>query len=112
VTGEILEAFAGLAGAVLEFNHDPGMLKAGRYPAFLKARVRGPRGHLSNGEGADFLARVNHPGLKCVVLGHLSRNNNLPELALEAAGAAIRGGPGAPVLEVASHDRPTRVFDL
>jgi phosphoribosyl 1,2-cyclic phosphodiesterase len=112
VTGVILRNFLGLTATVVEFNHDPGMLEAGRYPAFLKARVRGRKGHLSNAQGAEFLAKVNHPGLKCVVLGHLSKNNNRPDLALAAARAALEGGTGSPRLEVASQENPTPVFEI
>jgi phosphoribosyl 1,2-cyclic phosphodiesterase len=108
----VLREFEGLSAAVLEFNHDPDMLDRGRYPIFLKRRIRGPRGHLSNWEGAEFLSRINHPGLKCVVLGHISRNNNRPELALAAARTAVTGGPGDPRIEVASHDVPTPIIEI
>ncbi|MDR1313256.1 MAG: MBL fold metallo-hydrolase [Deltaproteobacteria bacterium] len=112
VTEKVMEAFQGLDAAVLEFNHDTAMLMTGRYPVFLKRRLRGPKGHLSNDEGAEFLAGINHPGLKYAVLGHLSRNNNLPELALEAARAAVEGGPGSPEILVASHDTPTPFLEI
>jgi phosphoribosyl 1,2-cyclic phosphodiesterase len=106
------KAFRGLDGALLEFNHDVDMLEAGSYPVHLKRRLKGPKGHLSNDEGAAFLAAINHPGLKCVVLGHISRNNNRPELVMEAARAAVAGGPGSPRLVVASHDRPTPLLTI
>ncbi|MDR3153936.1 MAG: MBL fold metallo-hydrolase [Deltaproteobacteria bacterium] len=108
----ILENFKGLTGAVIEFNHDQAMLRDGPYPNFLKARVKGPNGHLSNDQGAEFLAKVNHPGLKCVVLGHLSAKNNDPKLALAAAKKALAGGPGKPLLAVADQHAPTKVFDI
>ncbi|MDR2611688.1 MAG: MBL fold metallo-hydrolase [Deltaproteobacteria bacterium] len=112
VTEDLVAAFSGLDAAVLEFNHDAGMLESGDYPVFLKRRVRGRKGHLSNAQGAEFLARLNHPGLKRVILGHLSRRNNLPELAAAAASAAIEGGPGSPAVTVACQHEPTPLFEI
>jgi len=84
---------------VLESNHDADLLRGGPYPAFLKRRILGPRGHLSNDQCARTLARLAGHGLKRVVLGHLSRENNRPELALEAARTALAaaGHPELPV---------------
>ncbi len=81
-----------LAGAhliVLEFNHDLAMLRDGPYADALKRRVGGDRGHLSNEQAADMLRRMAGPRLHTVVLAHLSRTNNTPELALAAARAAL-----------------------
>ncbi|MDR2146935.1 MAG: MBL fold metallo-hydrolase [Tannerella sp.] len=66
---------------VLETNYDVEMLRSGTYPEFLKERVSGPNGHLSNHDAADFLAAHYTPRLKNVWLCHLSRDNNHPELA-------------------------------
>lgn len=74
---------------VLEFNHDADMLDAGPYPDKLKARVRGPGGHLSNLEASDMLARLAGPELHTLVLAHLSETNNTPELAVSAARATL-----------------------
>ncbi len=70
---------------ILEFNHDPTMLKEGPYPLALQQRVRSSRGHLANEDAAQFLGQVNNTQLCTVVLAHLSETNNLPELALKAA---------------------------
>ena len=68
---------------LLEANHDVNMLQVGSYPYYLKQRILGNRGHLSNENSGRLLSRVLHDGLKKVVLGHLSHENNLPELAYE-----------------------------
>lgn len=65
---------------VMEANYDCEMLLSGPYPEFLKERVSGPNGHLSNQETGDFLARTFHPGMKHVWLCHLSKDNNHPDL--------------------------------
>lgn len=66
---------------IIEANYDEEMLRFGTYPTFLKERVAGPLGHLSNREAAEFLATHYHPELKDIWLCHLSRDNNHPELA-------------------------------
>lgn len=84
----VAESLAGCTGLVLEFNHDEEMLWNGGYPWPLKQRIASSRGHLSNASASSLLAKVSHGGLGYVVLAHLSRENNRPPLALEAAGAA------------------------
>ncbi|MEI6285659.1 MAG: MBL fold metallo-hydrolase [Bacillota bacterium] len=67
----------------LESNHDPEMLKRGSYPEFLKARISGIRGHLSNLEAGVTLAKL-HRAKRCIAfLAHLSRENNRPAVAVE-----------------------------
>lgn len=73
----------GLDGLLLESNHDVSMLQAGSYPFQLKRRILGDYGHLSNFSAAELLKSIWHKGLKHVVLGHLSKENNMPELALQ-----------------------------
>lgn len=68
---------------VLEANYDPEMLRLGTYPPYLKTRIQGPLGHLSNIEAADFLASVAHSSLQHVFLCHLSQQNNHPLRCLE-----------------------------
>ena len=67
----------------LEANHDINMLQVGPYPYYLKQRILGKKGHLSNEAAGKFLSRLLHDGMKAIVLGHLSQENNLPELAYE-----------------------------
>lgn len=88
-------AFAGLGelvctlnGVFLESNYDPGMLGRGPYPEFLKKRIAGPGGHISNSESARLLARFGS-NLKWACLAHLSENNNTPRLALSTHRAIV-----------------------
>lgn len=68
------------------------MLQVGSYPYYLKQRILGDRGHLSNENSGRLLCRVLHDGLKEIILGHLSKENNLPELAYEAVRMEINMG--------------------
>lgn len=74
---------------LLESNHDLEMLKDGPYPWSVKQRVLSRVGHLSNDAAAEFLMRDYDGGAHTIVLGHLSEQNNLPELAKLAAEQAI-----------------------
>ena len=76
---------------LLESNHDLEMLRDGPYPWSVKQRVLSRVGHLSNDATAEFLAADYDGQAAYVILGHLSENNNLPELARVAAERALRG---------------------
>lgn len=78
-----VEKLEGLDVLLLEANHDIRMLQVGSYPYYLKQRILGERGHLSNESSGRLLSRLLHEGLKAVVLGHLSKENNYEELAYE-----------------------------
>ena len=86
-----LESVVSTLGAVfLESNYDPRMLETGPYPEFIKARVRGERGHLSNQEAAGLLR--DHGGkLRWACLSHLSENNNHPSVAMKCHIEAVEG---------------------
>lgn len=92
---------------ILESNHDADMLERGPYPRELKDRLRGPRGHLSNGEAADVLSEVIGSRTRSLVLAHLSRVNNRADLALSAARRALPGGAARIQVTVAHQDRTT-----
>lgn len=68
---------------LLEANHDVHMLQAGRYPYYLKQRILGDKGHLSNEMSGQLLSEALHENFKAVVLGHLSKENNYEKLAYE-----------------------------
>lgn len=68
----------------LEANHDINMLQVGSYPYYLKQRILGKKGHLSNEASGKLLSKLLNGHIKAVVLAHLSKENNLPELAYEA----------------------------
>jgi len=66
---------------LLESNYDPNILKCSKYPYSLKQRIAGPNGHLSNEAAGKTISYLINCGLKNVMLGHLSKENNFPELA-------------------------------
>ncbi|MDE7223072.1 MAG: MBL fold metallo-hydrolase [Acetatifactor sp.] len=87
-----VECLKGLDAILLEANHDVNMLQVGPYPYYLKQRILGNRGHLSNENSGKLLCRILHDGMKYIALGHLSQENNLPELAYEAVRMEITFG--------------------
>ncbi|MCB2186021.1 MAG: MBL fold metallo-hydrolase [Deltaproteobacteria bacterium] len=111
-TGLVRQRLAGCQALILEANHDPGLLARGPYPEWLKQRVRGAHGHLSNQDAAGLLGELCHPGLGQVVLAHLSEKNNRPELALAAAREALAAHGSAAGLCAARQDAPSPVFRL
>lgn len=101
-------AFDGLQGvletldaAYLESNYDPAMLADGDYPPPLKARIRGPGGHLSNEESAALIHACGRHRPQWVAVAHLSQANNQPELAIEAHHRAV--GRTYPVYHASRH---------
>lgn len=89
-----VECLKGMDALLLEANHDINMLQVGPYPYYLKQRILGDRGHLSNENAGRLLNRILHDNLKEVVLGHLSKENNMPELAYEAVRMEVTLGDG------------------
>lgn len=85
----IVEHLKGMDILFLEANHDVNMLQVGPYPYPLKQRILGERGHLSNEASGKLLCRILHDNLKAIVLSHLSKENNLPELAYETVRAEV-----------------------
>ena len=103
----IAQRLRGVDGLVLEFNHDPDLLKHGPYPPALKQRVRSSQGHLANGDAANLLKEILHQDLKQVVIAHISETNNLPEIAYREAERVIRPEGGETLLTVSYQDIPT-----
>ena len=91
VTEEIVDGLLGADTVLIESNHDLTMLADGPYPFVLKRRILSDHGHLSNDDCARLAARLADNGTSTVILGHLSRENNRPELALAASGALLAG---------------------
>jgi phosphoribosyl 1,2-cyclic phosphodiesterase len=112
VTPDVQEAFSGADIAVIESNHDVEMLFTGPYPKFLKERIRGPTGHLSNDEGAELAVHAAREGARRIVLAHLSECNNLPELAYAAAAIALKREGQRAKVTVAPRGRPGERIDL
>jgi len=98
---------------LLEFNHDSAMLESGPYSLELKRRIRGVEGHLSNEQGAHLLKAVGHPGLRHLVLGHLSEINNDPEKASTEAHQALRKlGLETVEVTIARQDEPSTFINI
>ena len=86
----IVAALSNLHALIIECNHDAAMLRSGSYPPFLKARIGGARGHLSNAQAADILERIDRRRLEWVAAAHLSRSNNRPDLARASLHAVLQ----------------------
>lgn len=81
-----------LDAVLLEANHDLRMLETGPYPWYLKRRIMGDFGHLSNENAGRLINCILNDRLKHILLGHLSKENNLPELAFETVRVAVDMG--------------------
>ncbi len=83
VFSDLPDVLATLDGVLIESNYDEAMLRTGHYPAFLKRRIAGPGGHISNTQAGELLRDARNAGrLRWACLGHLSADNNTPELAI------------------------------
>jgi phosphoribosyl 1,2-cyclic phosphodiesterase len=92
---------------VVEANHDLGMLRAGPYPESVKERVLSRHGHLDNTAAADLLCDVARERTRTVVLAHLSRTNNHPEIALHCVRRRFADhGRRAPTVLAADQAKP------
>lgn len=101
---------------LIEANYDPDILRYSRYPYLLKQRISGPKGHLSNEASAKAITELasNH-GLKSAMLGHLSKENNFPELALKTVSDELKNYNITSkdiTLNVASRDIPSKLIEL
>jgi phosphoribosyl 1,2-cyclic phosphodiesterase len=81
VTQEMRQHLEGCDVAYLESNHDRNMLLSGRYPYYLKQRILSDRGHLCNDDCGQLAGDLVEKGTKHLVLGHLSQENNMPQVA-------------------------------
>jgi phosphoribosyl 1,2-cyclic phosphodiesterase len=104
-TAHVLAHLHGCNALLLECNHDTDMLAQSAYPAFLKRRVGGSHGHLSNLEAAEIALKVSHTGLRQVVAAHLSAQNNQSTLVQGALAEALSCSPSDIV--VATPDKGT-----
>lgn len=113
----VYQALNGTDVLLLESNHDPDLLMRNpRYSAYLKQRILSNHGHLSNESSARALLSLYETGVKQVLLGHLSSENNTPELAMETALAALERA-GVTVNEdiglgIAWRDRVSTRFEI
>jgi len=109
----VKERLSGADALILEANHDTEMLRQGPYPPSLKQRVASRLGHLSNEELASMLREVATPRLRFLLLAHISKVNNYPELALLSSRLALSSLSGvSPRVILAHQDRPTQLIEI
>lgn len=87
-----IDQLKGLDALLLEANHDVNMLQVGSYPYYLKRRILGEKGHLSNETAGQLLCHLLHDNMKSVFLGHLSNENNYAALAYETVCSEVTMG--------------------
>lgn len=101
---------------VLESNYDPNMLMMGSYPYALKKRVMSQTGHLANEDAANFCVELIKEGTESILLAHLSKENNFPELAYETSKGILTQNNiivGQDVkLDILSRDEISNVYTL
>ena len=113
----IVDNLKGLDALLLEANHDVNMLQVGSYPYYLKRRILGERGHLSNETAGKLLCRLLHDGMKDILLGHLSKENNYEALAYETVCSEVTMGDNPYKakdfrIAVAHRDSASKVVEL
>lgn len=100
---------------LLEANYEPEILRVSRYPYMLKQRIAGPHGHLSNIEAGQTIANLFGKELKEVMLGHLSKENNFPEMAYKTVAEELIHNnidTNDIKMSVASRFEPSRVITI
>jgi phosphoribosyl 1,2-cyclic phosphodiesterase len=113
LNAEVIGRFCGAHFVVLEANHDPDMLENGPYPRHLKRRIAGPEGHLANEDAGKAIAQSFTPQLYGVMLAHLSRFNNTPELALKTVSEQLKVQGLSPIpIHLSYHDRPSSCIEI
>ena len=114
VSNTMLDAVAQSDLILLEANHDVDMLKAGSYPYPLKMRILSSRGHLCNEDAGLVLQKLHNRGVKNAILGHLSLENNTPELALITVQSVLEeaGLLESMFVTVADRFQPCGLFEL
>ena len=91
MTDEAMDKLTGCGGVLIEANHDVEMLRCGSYPPVLKQRILSATGHLSNDDCGSALKVLVSSGCSRIILGHLSRENNMPLTALNTVCGSLSG---------------------
>jgi phosphoribosyl 1,2-cyclic phosphodiesterase len=108
VCEQLIHHFRQCHAAFLETNYDEQLLDIGRYPHFLKNRIRGGFGHLSNHQALDLFVRFRPSFMSHLFPSHLSRDNNRPELVQALFDKEARGTK----IVIASRDHETELFAI
>ena len=106
MTDGMLSHLMGSSSVIIEANHDVSLLMSGSYPYFLKARIRGERGHLSNYDCAKACLSLLNEGTTSFMLAHLSGQNNTPEAAFGTVDAVLSGSGKKYTLKTALKNAP------
>lgn len=111
----IVDNLTGSQAMLIEANHDVNLLQVGSYPYYLKQRILGNKGHLSNENSGRLIDRVLHNDVKHIFLGHLSKENNYDKLAFETVRLEIDMSDSAYKaadfnIEVARRDVPSDII--
>lgn len=104
----VIEYFSKCNAAFLEANYDKDLLKAGRYPAFLKNRISGGKGHLSNHEAFEVFKVHRSKFISHLFLSHLSKENNCPDMLKQLFNTQANGTE----IIIASRFHPTKVYTI
>ncbi len=115
ITNDILKKLEGSQFVLLESNYDTEVLKYAKYPFYLKQRISGPNGHLSNDIAGKVINYLIHDNLQTAILGHLSKESNFPELAYQTvANEIISSGTDISniSLSVASRDNVGKLIHI
>lgn len=88
---DLIDFLQGADAMLIEANHDVRMLEAGPYPFYLKQRILGDHGHLSNEASGRMIKSLLNDHIKMIQLGHLSKENNFKELAFETVKQELDG---------------------
>lgn len=107
VTRDAVEHMKGASLLLVEANYDDAMLMSGVYPDFLKRAIRGKHGHLSNTDAGLLSSMAATADTDAIILVHLSRENNTPELARASVEESIRTGEKRARLTVPEHGAPS-----
>lgn len=89
ISAHVHAHFADCSALMVECNHDAALLAQSDYPPFLRQRIGGDYGHLSNGQSAQAIAAWTHPKLKNLLCAHLSEQNNHPDLVRHAVSQVL-----------------------
>lgn len=113
VDGFVKNKIKGSDILMVESNHDPNLLRIGSYPQYLKKRIMSRIGHLSNEDAGNLIVDIATKEDMTVILGHLSRENNFPELAYQTVkNITSQFNMDSLNIKLASRDRRTELFEL
>ncbi len=113
----IVNNLLGAQGLLIEANHDVNLLQVGSYPYYLKQRILGNKGHLSNENSGRLIDRILNNDIRHIFLGHLSKENNYDKLAFETVRLEIDMSESAYKatdfnIEVAGRDVPSNIIEI